>query len=251
MNQDATIAERQSPTQERGGDSCPASCSASFRGVSIINADCMAVMSKLADKSYDLAICDPPYGIGAAGKKQYHAGALTEYTPKKWDDASPPAEYFDELRRVSKNQIIFGATYFTAHLPPAKNWIVWDKLQPEGVSFSMHELAYYSGGGQAKICRAYNGGNRVANNYEKAQKYIRIHPTQKPVTLYAWLLANYAQPGFRILDTHLGSGSSAIAALEYGYEMLATEIDEHYYAAAVERIGRAAQQETFAMTQNK
>lgn len=213
-------------------------------------ADCMAVMRETPDNAYDLAIVDPPYGIGASAKKKYHAGALTEYTAKKWDDEIPPAEYFVELRRVSKHQIIFGANYFTAHLPPAKNWLVWDKLQPDGVSFSMHELAFYSGGGQAKIFRAYNGGNRVANNDEKAQKYLRIHPTQKPVALYQWCLANYAKPGDRILDTHMGSGSIAIACHILGYSLTACEIDPDYYAAAVERIQRETRQLNL-FTENK
>ena len=210
----------------------------------IRHADCMDMMREFPDKHFDLAIVDPPYGIGAGKKKQYHAGAMTAYEPKPWDSAIPSAEYFAELRRVSRHQIIFGANYFTEHLPPAKNWIVWDKMQPEGVSFSMHELAYYSGEGQAKICRQYNGGNRVANNDEKAQKYIRIHPTQKPVELYAWCLANYAKPGQRVLDTHLGSGSIAIACHNAGFHLTSCEIDADYYKAACERIDRETRQQT-------
>ena len=204
--------------------------------------DCMSYMATLPDKAFELAIVDPPWGINAGKKKQYHAGALTGYTPKVWDDCAPDSDYFLELRRVSKEQIVWGANYFTSFLPPAKNWIVWDKLQPEGVSFSMHELAFYSGDGQAMIFRNYNGGNRVANNDEKAQKYIRIHPTQKPVELYAWLLANYAKPGDKILDTHMGSGSIAIACLNHGFNLTACELDADYFQAAVARIRREADQ---------
>jgi site-specific DNA-methyltransferase (adenine-specific) len=163
--------------------------------VELHHGDCLPFLRELADGAFNLAIVDPPWGINASRKKQYHADALTSYEPKQWDDTPPTAEYFTELRRVAKDQIIWGSNYFTPHLPPAKNWIVWDKLQPEGVSFSMHELAFYSGDGQAMMFRNYNGGNRVANNDEKAQKYLRIHPTQKPVELYSWILANYAQPG--------------------------------------------------------
>ena len=186
-------------------------------------------MKDKPDKFYSLAIVDPPYGIGASSKKNYHANSITKYNKKEWDNKIPDKKYFDELFRISNNQIIWGGNYFTKFLPPAKNWIVWNKMQPENVSFSMHELAFYSGKGQAKIFTHYNGGNRVSNNLEKAQQYIRIHPTQKPVALYKWLLQNYAKPGDKLLDTHSGSGSFRIAAYDMGFDLDSCEIDEDYF----------------------
>jgi len=210
----------------------------------------MAVMSKLADKAYDLAICDPPYGIGEHGKgNSRHKGGqeFMIFKAKHWDNEPPAAEYFDELRRVSKNQIIWGANYFSEHLPPSMGWVFWDKLI--GGDFSDGELAYTSFQRALKKFTHSTFKNR-ATNYDSAQGQCRIHPCQKPVPLYKWLLQNYAQPGQRILDTHMGSGSSVIAALDLQHEILACEIDEEYYATAVERIGRHEQQGTLAMTRN-
>jgi len=227
-----------------------APCSASFRGASIINADCMAVMSKLADKSYDLAICDPPYGIGEHGGKARHkpkSQKFTVFESREWDNNPPAADYFRELRRVSKHQIIWGANYMTEHLPPSMGWVFWDKLI--GGDFSDGELAYTSFQRALKKFTHPTFHNRATNRVS-AQGQCRIHPCQKPVPLYKWLLTNYAEPGWRILDTHMGSGSSVIAALDLHHEILACEIDEHYYATAVERIGRHEQQGTLAMTRN-
>jgi site-specific DNA-methyltransferase (adenine-specific) len=195
----------------------------------LYNADCMEVMAGLADKSYDLAICDPPYGIGEDGGKCRTRGSKrTNGEAKGWDKEPPPQEYFDELRRVSKNQIIWGGNYFADKLPPSRCWIYWQKDM--GGDFADGELAWTS-------------FDRVLKQWRnRSETFGRIHPTQKPVKLYSWLLANYAQPGGRILDTHLGSGSSAIAALERGFEMLACEIDAEYFASAVERIEREQQQ---------
>ena len=198
----------------------------------------MAVMSKLADGAYDLAICDPPYGIGRDGGET--GKDWKWYAPKKWDSKRPDAEYFAELRRVSKNQIIWGANYMTEHLPPSMGWVVWDKGQD--LTMSDCELAYTS------FERALR--RKVMNRCKIGDDGGLIHPTQKPVALYKWLLTNYAKPGQRILDTHMGSGSSVIAALDMGFEMLACEIDAEYFATAVERIGRYEQQGTFAMTRN-
>ena len=224
-------------TQDVTGVSAPSPCSASFRGVSIINSDCMDVMSKLADNAYDLAICDPPYGIGEDGGKCRTRGSKrTNGEAKGWDKEPPPQEYFDELRRVSKNQIIWGGNYFADKLPPSRCWIYWQKDM--GGDFADGELAWTS-------------FDRVLKQWRKrSETFGRIHPTQKPEQLYSWLLANYAKPGDRILDTHMGSGSSVIAALDRGFEMLACEIDAEYFATAVERIGRYEQQGTFAMTRN-
>ena len=179
---------------------------------------------------------DPPYGIGASYKKQYHKNSMTKYSCKEWDNEIPQKSYFDELFRISENCIIWGANYFVEFLPVSKNWIVWNKMQPEGVSFSMHELAFYSGKGQAKIFTHYNGGNRVANNPEKALKYIRIHPTQKPVALYRWILQNYAKPGDKIIDTHSGSGSLACACHIEKFDFLAVEKDIDYFNDSVKRL---------------
>ena len=219
--------------ETRGGDSCPASCSASFSRASVILADCMDVMSKLADGAYDLAICDPPYGIGEGDgrcRTRLKHNNLVKHAPKSWDDERPAPEYWNELRRVSKHQIIWGANYFTQHLPPSMGWVFWDKRI--GGDFSDGELAYTSFDRALQKVTLWNGNNGVA----------RIHPVQKPVNLYAWLLREYAQPGWRILDTHMGSGSSVIAAVQAGFEMLACEKDEEYFATAVERIGRELQQ---------
>ena len=206
-------------------------------------------MAKLADKSYDLAIVDPPYGIGAGGSFGHYwdctkGGPATmgvRNSKKDWDDAPPPPEYWRELFRVSKNQIIWGGNYFTNILPVSRGWIGWDKKQPEASSFSMLELAWSSFDIPMKMFRMY--ATHVTQG-------LRIHPTQKPIKLYSWLLGRHAKPGDTILDTHMGSGSSVIAAVRDGYEVLACEKDEEYFAAAVERIGRELQQGTFAMTPN-
>ena len=241
--------ERKTSDQTAGdtSHSCPAICSASFSRASVLKADCMAVMSKLADKSYDLAICDPPYGIGEDGEKNHSRGNAappTLYTPKAWDREIPTAEYFSELRRVSKNQIIWGGNYFP--LPPTSCWVVWDKENGDN-DFADCELAWTSFKTAVRKFRFRWAGMLQGNMAEKEK---RIHPTQKPVSLYRWLLTKYAKPGQRILDTHMGSGSSVIAAVQERYEMLACEKDDEYFATAVERIGRELQQETFAMTPN-
>lgn len=192
--------------------------------------DCMEYMATVPDKFFDLAIVDPPYGIKASKKIKYHKNALTKYKKKNWDNIIPDKKYFQELFRISKYQIIWGANYFTKYLPPAKNWIVWDKKQPRGISLSMHELAYCNIEKiQAMIIRLYNGANRCSNNPEKAKKYIRIHPTQKPIALYKWLLQNYAKPGWKIVDTHVGSGSIRIACHDLGFWFEGCEIDPDYW----------------------
>ena len=210
----------------------PSNCSASFSRASVILADCMDVMSKLADGSYDLAICDPPYGIGA-GTMTMGRGSRNDtgkHSSKEWDSEIPTAEYFDELRRVSKNQIIWGGNYFP--LPPSRCWLVWDKLDLNS-DFASAELAWTSFDSVVKSYYLSRKANSLLGG---------IHPTQKPVNLYAWILRLYAQPGWKILDTHMGSGSSVIAAVQAGYEMLACEKDAEYFATAVERIGRELQQ---------
>lgn len=194
----------------------------------------MEGMKAFPDKFFDLAIVDPPYGKkGLVQQSRYHANALTVYKRNTWDKTPPGADYFKELFRVSKHQIIWGGNYFTPHLPPAKNWIVWDKCQPLGISLSMHELAFCSQEGQAVILRisCASGKNNISNA-QLAQNYLRIHPTQKPVALYSECLRLFAKPGQRILDTHLGSGSSRIAAYKRGFDFWGFEIDKEYFEKA-------------------
>lgn len=209
----------------------------------VFNMDCMEGMRQYADKYFDLAIVDPEYGLnianrnGSIGQKKGQ-GKITKYKKKSWDLKAAGAEYFAELFRVSGGQVIWGANYFTPYLPASKNWIVWDKGQPEGVTFSMYELAYTSfTEGQAKIFRKTfaSSCNKVANNNAIALTYAKIHPAQKPVALYKWLLKNYAKPGDKILDTHLGSGSSRIAAYDMGFDFTGYEIDKDYFDAAEKR----------------
>lgn len=188
--------------------------------IELIHGDCMDIMSKYPDNYFDLACVDPPYGIGInkSGRLGHYGGK-----GKSWDDAIPDDAYFAELFRVSKNQIIWGANYFK--MPPTRCFLIWDKGQPENVSFASHEYAWTSFDKSAKCF------------YQRPQNAdpMRIHPTQKPIKLYQWLLANYAKEGDRILDTHLGSGSSAIAAHYGGFDFVGCELDEDYYRAAKER----------------
>lgn len=180
----------------------------------------MEYMATLPDKAFDLAIVDPPYGIdiNTSGRLVKEKG----WAYKDWDKYTPTSEYFKELKRISVNQIIWGGNYFP--LPPTRCYIIWDKEQPEDVSFAGCELAWTSFDASAKIFR------------QRPQGDIRIHPTQKPIRLYKWLLKNYAKEGDRILDTHLGSGSSAIAAFDFkAKEFVGCEIDKDYYNAAVNR----------------
>lgn len=193
--------------------------------------DCIEGMKQYPDKYFDLAVVDPPYGIGASKTIHYDNNTIdkiTTYNPKEWDNAIPTAEYWDELFRVSKNQIVWGGNYFTEYLVPTKNWIIWDKEQPEKMHFSQAELAWQSFGQGIRIFKRSiaKDSNRVSNNRVKAQKYKRIHPTQKPIALYDWILSRYAKEGNLILDTHLGSGSSRIAAYKGGFDFVGFEIDD-------------------------
>ena len=197
--------------------------------------DCMDLMRETPDKFYDLAIVDPPYGIGVgdnkAGMGRRKGDARASYKMGYWDSAAPDAEYFTEIRRVSQNQIVWGANHFIEMLPiNSPCWLIWDKLFSNEVSFADAELAWTSFKSTAKKfqCHPLQGD--------------RIHPTQKPVALYRWLLANYAKPGDRILDTHLGSGSIAIACHYAGHHLTACELDPDYFAAACKRIERETAQ---------
>ncbi len=200
--------------------------------------DNMELMRQTPDNYYDLAIVDPPYGIGL---DKHHCGRLSKYgSVAKADNNGPTAEYFKELKRVSKNQIIWGANYF--EMTPTRCFLIWDKQQPEDVSFASCEYAWTSFDKSAKTfyMRPQNADNS------------RIHPTQKPVKLYKWLLQNYAKKGDKILDTHLGSASIAIAC-ENGvlidnkttsFHLTACELDSEYFEKSVDRIKQETQQQT-------
>jgi site-specific DNA-methyltransferase (adenine-specific) len=210
-------------------------CSVWLGELELRRANCMEMMRETPDKTYGLAICDPPYGIGRDGQEKTNTvnpiHRRKEWKRKGWDDAAPDAEYFAELRRVSEHQIIWGANYMTPHLPPSMGWIYWDKGQK--LSMSDGELAY---GSQQRALRS------VTFNRCEAREDGLIHPTQKPVALYRWLLANYATKGQRILDTHMGSGSCAIACYWEGFAFTGCEIDQEYYDQAIERIKRETSQ---------
>ena len=209
-----------------------------IKGINITNEDNMELMARYPDNYFDLAIVDPPYGIGISGQKESKKGKKSDrkhHQEKNWDQKIPSKKYFDELFRVSKNQIIWGANYFVEHLNKGtKGWVVWDKGQ-HGLTMSDCELAFSSFNKATRI--------KVFNRGLIAQKGGSIHPTQKPRQLYNWLLDNYAKPGDKILDTHLGSGSIAIACHERGFELTACELDRDYYESAIKRIKEQTQQQ--------
>ena len=205
--------------------------------IELLNCDCMEYMAGLEDNAFELAVVDPPYGINvnvSMGRRKgqpksgYHKFA-------GGDKEAPSCSYFDQLKRVSKNQIIWGANHFIDSFPFMCNspcWVMWDKGFSEDVTFAQFELAWTSFKSSAK-------------KFDKSPNDLhRIHPTQKPIKLYDWLLKNYAKEGDRILDTHLGSGSSAIAAHYGGFDFVGCELDEDYYKAACERFDRETAQET-------
>jgi site-specific DNA-methyltransferase (adenine-specific) len=198
------------------------------------NMDCMIGMKEFPDKYFDLAIVDVPYGIGKDGGKigGDNLWRATNYTKKDWDKDAPPQEYFTELIRVSKNQIIFGANHFISRIPyDTPCWIVWDK--DNSGNFADCELAWTSfSSAVRKITYRWNG---MLQGDMKNKEY-RIHPTQKPVALYEWLLTHYAKPGDKILDTHVGSASSLVACHHLHFDYVGFEIDEDYYRMASERL---------------
>ena len=188
----------------------------------------MQLMARYPDNYFDLAIVDPPYGIdiNSSGRLGHYGGK-----GKKWDSEIPNKEYFIELNRVSKNQIIWGGNYFG--LQPTRCFLIWDKKQPENVSFASCEYAWTSLNESAKTfyLRPQNADD------------FRIHPTQKPILLYKWILDKYAKQGDKILDTHLGSGSIAIACHDYGFDLTACELDKEYYDKAMQRINNHISQQ--------
>tara|TARA_R110002020_G_scaffold224260_3_gene433751 strand:+ start:876 stop:1475 length:600 start_codon:yes stop_codon:yes gene_type:complete len=195
----------------------------------------MEYMKELDDNAFELAIVDPPYGIGESGGKNRRG--KSKHEKKDWDNSTPSLQYFQELQRVSKNQVIWGANYFPEKLQSSMGWVCWDK-KLDNSDFSDFELAYTSFRVAAKIFRfSKNGGSRSPHVLASI-----IHPCQKPVKLYQWLLANYAKEGDKILDTHLGSGSSAIAAHYGGFDFVGCELDEDYFYAAKARIHEETKQ---------
>lgn len=189
--------------------------------INITNEDNMELMSRYEDNYFDLAIVDPPYGININSSGTHFK---EKYEVKEWDKNTPTTEYFDELKRVSKNQIIWGGNYFLDRLGNCKCYVVWDKKIAEDMSFAMCEMAWTSFKNGAKIYKT------------SAMQLNRIHPTQKPIELYEWQLMRYAKEGDKILDTHLGSGSIAIACHNLGYDLTACELDKEYFEAAMKRI---------------
>lgn len=210
----------------------------------LLNVDCMEYMATQPDNAFDLAIVDPPYGIG--NNLLRNGASRTKLAPagkhRLYDNSQPPpAEYFEELRRVSKNQVIWGANHFADRFGSASPaWIIWDK-ETTG-NFADCELAYTSFSHAArKFTYAWNGMIQGAHGNKRLNEK-RIHPSQKPVKLYDWILHQYAEKGQRILDTHLGSGSSAIAAHYFGCDFVGCEIDGGHYQAASDRISRETRQ---------
>jgi len=200
----------------------------------IHNQDCLEAMKLMQDNEFDLAIVDPPYGIGAdkaqnAGGKKW---GYKKYNDTNWDESIPEPDYFKELFRVSKNQIVWGGNYMTEHLPPRMCWLLWDKGQRD-FSLADGELAWTSFN---KALRIFTMPRGAALSDANKNGGGRIHPTQKPVKLYEWLLMNYAKEGNKILDTHLGSGSIAIACHNLGYDLTGYELDKEYYDNAIKRI---------------
>lgn len=188
--------------------------------ITITNEDNMALMARYPDKYFDLAIVDPPYGIGISSNP-----VRQQHKKKLWDNEIPLELYFTELKRVSKNYIVWGGNYFLDYLQNSQGFIIWDKKQPENFTLSMCEFAYSTIQSPAKIFR-----------YSVLTEQNKIHPTQKPIALYKWILDKYAKQGDKILDTHLGSGSIAIACHDYGFDLTACELDKEYYDKAMERL---------------
>ena len=187
--------------------------------IELYNVDCMEYLATLEDNAFELAIVDPPYGLNLDGGQL----GYSKHKKKDWDSCSPPKEYFDGLFRVSKNQIIWGFNHFLNKLPNTKAVIFWNKHQ--NGYFAEGELAWCSIGTVKYYDRAYQ--KDIGN---------KIHPTQKPIQLYEWLLMNYAKEGDRILDTHLGSGSIAIACHNLGFDLVGCELDTEYFNAAKKRL---------------
>ena len=213
--------------------------------IEITNEDNMDLMARYPDKYFDLCIVDPPYGLdlanmnmGVGKSKKASKIQNRKWKPKDWDKKAPTQEYFNELFRISKNQIIWGGNYF--ELPPCKNYIIWDKEIPKGLSFADCEMAWTSFSNAPKMFRY----SAYLNKNDK------FHPTQKPVALYAWILKNYAKKGDKIIDTHFGSGSIACAIHEANIidkmdlSLVACELDKDYFESSIQRVKSALQNQS-------
>lgn len=212
----------------------------------LYNIDCMEGMKEFPDKYFDLAIVDPPYGIGEDGSKNNSRSRLAQaktYKPYSGNDLSAPnKQYFDELFRVSKNQIVWGANHFISKLPyDSSCWIVWDKQNGKN-DFADCELAWTSFN---TAVRKFNFKWHGMLQENMSDKEIRIHPNQKPVSLYIWILQNYAKTNNKVLDTHCGSASSLLACHKMGIDFVGFEIDKHYFKEANERLEGLQAQLTF------
>lgn len=206
----------------------------------------MDLLKATPDKFYDLALVDPPYGIdiaeafaGDIRKSGNGAAMKSAFEKKLWDSEIPSIEYFQQLKRVSKNQIIWGANYMTTYLQPSMGWVVWDKDNGT-TKFSDCELAYTSFETALRKFK-YTWNGMIQGDMKN--KETRIHPTQKPIKLYEWLLTNYAKQGDKILDTHGGSMSSVIACLNLGFEVVCTELDSDYFQAGIKRVEQSQKQQ--------
>lgn len=195
----------------------------------VYNIDCLEYMRTLPDKAFQLAIADPPYGINAA-KMTMGSGKNKQWEKRNWDNDVPSDDFFSELMRISENQIIWGGNYFS-FLPPTKSWIVWDKGIYGDCSFADGELAWTSFDMVMRIAQIRYKGFLGAD-------YNRIHPTQKPIALYAWLSQHYAKSGDRIFDPMMGSQSSRIAAYKMGFDYVGCELDKEYFDKGCERFDR-------------
>lgn len=207
--------------------------------IELHNVDCLPFMRECEDKQFDLAIVDPPYGIGE-GLKSRGMGTSAmagDYTKKDWDKSTPEKEYFEQLERISKNRIIWGANYMTENIPPSMGWIFWDK--DASGDFSDGELAFTSFNRALKKVKITWMGMR---QHDMKNKEERIHPTQKPVKLYKWLLQNYAKEGDKIFDSHLGSGSIACACHDMHFDLVGCELDKEYFEKASKRLKEHQQQ---------
>lgn len=212
----------------------------------VYNMDCMEYMRTLPNKAFDLAVVDPPHGINAAGytrggRQPGRAKApSTDYARKGWDKEPPSEAYFRELERVSRNQIIWGANHFISRYPRDSGaWLVWDKINGDN-TYADCELAWTSFSGAVRKFKYLWAGMRQEK--QGAAHQYRIHPCEKPVALYAWIFSRYAKPGDKILDTHLGSGSSRIAAWDAGLDFVGCEIDRDYFDAQERRFQAHAAQ---------
>ena len=204
--------------------------------INLYNEDCLEAMKKMDDNSYELAIVDPPYGMKQSGMQSGGHVKGHSFNRKELDkwDIRPPKEYFEQLFRVSKNQVLWGGNYFCDKLPISRAWICWDKIGGDNLTCVNNELAWTSFKCALKMFRRHQGNDKGFMLRKQVDK--KIHPTQKPVALYAWILNNYAKEGDKILDTHLGSGSIAIACHNLGFDLDGYELDVDYYEAATKRL---------------